>query len=531
VSPARAIRTAPPLPDAEPLPAFLARVPPLSPGDRYGLVTQARTLLEGVYVHLALKRSMHAVEPVQRLRLLERRLDGISDLGFHQELSGIFRSLGDLHTLYELPVPYRGNVATLGILVERCVGEDGAPRFVVTRVEPALMRHGLEPGAEVLTWNGVPVERAVELGALHGGGSNPAARTARGVEALSLRPLSASPPPDEHEVLVAYRSPRGRRAELLLPWWVQPAEVWANQNPVATASALHGIDPAGEATRQIKRTRFGSGRGGPARALDSVVLARTLRIGPRRIGYLRIYSFNVSSARTFAEQLAAKLARLPAEGLVVDIRGNPGGHVPAAETLVQLLSPEPVTSVPVSFSLTTTPLALALCRANPQLKGWVDSIADAVETGEDYSQGFPLSAPQELAAGLPRYAGPKVLIVDARSYSAADIFAAGWQDNGLGPILGTAERTGAGGANVWTHELLRLWLPDQLGELPMGAGFRIALRRATRVGANVGVPLEDLGVRADVVREPTFADVTGSNEDLLAAAAGLLPARAPGGVA
>ena len=166
--------------------------------------------------------------------------------------------------------------------------------------------------------------------------------------------------------------------------------------------------------------------------------------------------------------------------------------------------------MPVSFSLTTTPLALTLCRANPQLRPWVGSIAEAVETGEAYSQGFALSAPAELAEGLPRYGGPKVLIVDARSYSAADIFAAGWQDNELGPILGTAERTGAGGANVWTHELLRLWLPDQLTELPLGAGFRVALRRATRTGANVGVPLEDLGVRADQVHEPTLADVTGA---------------------
>ena len=77
---------------------------------------------------------------------------------------------------------------------------------------------------------------------------------------------------------------------------------------------------------------------------------------------------------------------------------------------------------------------------------------------------------------------------------------------------------------MWTHELLRLWLPDQLGELPLGAGFGVALRRATRTGANVGVPLEDLGVRADEVHEPTLADVTGGNEDLLAAAAALLPA-------
>lgn len=123
---------------------------------------------------------------------------------------------------------------------------------------------------------------------------------------------------------------------------------------------------------------------------------------------------------------------------------------------------------------------------------------------------------------MPRYTGPKVLITDALSYSAADIFAAGFQDNGLGPVLGTARRTGAGGANVWTHELLRVWLPELLGELPRGAGFRVALRRATRARGNVDVPLEDLGVQADELHQLTERDVTGRNQDLLATAAALL---------
>ncbi|MFJ8589239.1 S41 family peptidase [Streptomyces sp. NPDC093595] len=176
----------------------------------------------------------------------------------------------------------------------------------------------------------------------------------------------------------------------------------------------------------------------------------------------------------------------------------------------------------MSFSLPTTRGALALARTGPGFRPWAGSIRAAVETGEVYSQGFPLTDPEAIAAGLPRFTGPKVLITDALSYSAADIFAAGFQDNGLGPVLGTASRTGAGGANVWTHELLRVWLPELLTELPRGAGFRVALRRATRARGNVDVPLEDLGVLADEVHRPTERDVTGKNEDLLAAAAALL---------
>jgi hypothetical protein len=48
------------------------------------------------------------------------------------------------------------------------------------------------------------------------------------------------------------------------------------------------------------------------------------------------------------------------------------------------------------------------------------------------------------------YYGPVVLITDAPSYSATDIFAAGFQDNDVGPVVGTAGNTGAGGANFWS---------------------------------------------------------------------------------
>jgi hypothetical protein len=46
-----------------------------------------------------------------------------------------------------------------------------------------------------------------------------------------------------------------------------------------------------------------------------------------------------------------------------------------------------------------------------------------------------------------------------------------------------------------------------------------ALRRITRVNENDGVALEDLGVSADHVHYLTKRDITGENEDLIAAAA------------
>jgi len=513
-----------PLPNSSLLPDFLRSVTPLAGEARYQLVEQALVLLEGAYVHLRLKQAMHGVDPVQRLRLLYHRLGTLSDTQFHSELAGIFRSLRDLHTVYQLPDPYRGHVATLGFLVERYVAADG-PHYLITSAHPQLARRGLAAGVELIAWNGIPIERAVELNAERQAGSNHDARLARGLEALMLRSLRTGVPPDEQWVIVEWRRGRSQSRETRVPWSVMAAGSTAGgaaQEPVSAISGVLGIDAAAEATRQIKRELFAPAKARSAAALSlrNLLRADTVRNRRRRYAHLRIFSFNISSARRFLEAVSRLLSFFPEDGLIVDIRGNPGGNIPAAEALIQLLTPRATT--PARFSFATTPLALSLCDKNPSLRIWSTSIRAAVETGEPYSQPFPLTDPEALTDGLTRYHGPVVLTTDALCYSAADIFAAGFQDNGIGPILGTALQTGAGGANVWTHDLLRLWLPDHLESLPAGTSFRIALRRATRVNAQEAVPLEDLGVSADHTHELTRRDLTSRNEDLLQAAAQLL---------
>ena len=61
------------------VPDFLAGAGTLTLAERRLIVEQALLLLEQNYVHLPLKEAMHAVNPVQRLKLLRTqltRLDG-----------------------------------------------------------------------------------------------------------------------------------------------------------------------------------------------------------------------------------------------------------------------------------------------------------------------------------------------------------------------------------------------------------------------------------------------------------------------
>jgi hypothetical protein len=104
----------------ETLPQFLASAGQLTREDRVIIVDQALVMIDQTYVHLPLKRAMHAVEPVQRLRLVKQRLDIYSERAFHDEMISIFVHLRDLHTNYILPNPYRSRVAFLPFRIEEC---------------------------------------------------------------------------------------------------------------------------------------------------------------------------------------------------------------------------------------------------------------------------------------------------------------------------------------------------------------------------------------------------------------------------
>ena len=109
----------------------------LSRQERLRIVEQALLLMEMNYVHLPMKRAIHAIDPIQQLKLLRFQLaewnDGLeSTIDFHRRMLSIFGSTRDLHTLYLLPEPYKDCTAYLPFLIEQCF-ENGAEKFIVTR--------------------------------------------------------------------------------------------------------------------------------------------------------------------------------------------------------------------------------------------------------------------------------------------------------------------------------------------------------------------------------------------------------------
>ena len=214
----------------------------------------------------------------------------------------------------------------------------------------------------------------------------------------------------------------------------------------------------------------------------------------------------------------------PQEGLIIDVRGNAGGKIRAGERLLQLFSPRRI--IPEMFEFINSPLNLEICRRAPKnwfLSRWTESIQEAVVTGATYSRGFPLNSEESCNDIGQVYYGPVALIIDALSYSTTDMFAAGFQDNEIGEVLGTSDNTGAGGANVWWYQDLINAIGDGSNSpfkpLPRGADILIAVRRSIRVGKQAGRPLEELGITPDRRHYMTRRDVLTKNDDLISWAA------------
>lgn len=545
---------------ATPLRKFIGGATALKPQQRVLIVDQAIMLLESFYAHLPLKSAMYAVDPLRRLRLLRHRLVQIgtkpsieTDLTFHAEMIEIFASVRDMHTRYFLPAPFQSAGAYLPFEVETYFDGD-EPGFVATHFAEgyAPPKTTFRPGVELLWWNGVPIARAVEIAGRQSSGSNPAARRANGTMRLTKRPLGTLSPPDEEWVVVGYRTPNGKDDEVRIQWKVFPTlpvesrsksgkrreeisvahEIDQHRQIRKLVSAPHIVTKSAEIARAADKKRFLKAKTDTAMVDD--FKAKTVRSRKDRAeyGYIRIFKFSMDDPDGFVREFERLLGCVPQSGLIIDVRDNPGGKIVAAERLLQLLTPRrPIE--PERLYFINTPRTLQLCELQAKgydLFSWISSIERAMETGATFSASFPINSRADYCNNRPQaYFGPVVVVTNALSYSAAEFFAAGFQDHRIGTILGTDDATGAAGAHVKDYDTLREFFkraPQSPFEkpLPNQTGLTIALRRSVRVGLHAGAEVEDFGVTPDVPYRMTYKDLLDENADLIEYACSLFSA-------
>src|SRR3954447_26436204 len=517
--------------------------------DRIAIVEQAELLFDHLYPHLPFKlETFHLEHPRQYLEKARAGAPSDHEAAFQGAMIEAFSRVQDAHTTYACPPPWRGAIAFLPFQIKTILNNEPPfnNRYFVSRVmkqsadEP--FAHKLfGPGAEIVGWGATPIEEYVRAVADWLPGGNAAALHARGALASTLRPLTSVHPPFVTEFAGAdiRYIPKGRSETraIRMPWGVARFKsAPAIPGSTFSVSSIHEDYNTGLKMQYRDAMRFEQRNanwndpravstipevfefqftGGPNTdyPIDINILSPPGQGEPPRFGYLRIKAFR-DNGKPFgmadrlvdeARRILTLLDQQAPDGLIVDIRGNPGGEIKAAERILQLLTAAEIE--PQVFHYANTEAvqnALRRVRAGQAsptaLVEFELSAADAGRTPISKSDkiedrlttGVPITNPATANGIRQAYHGPVTLLTDAFTYSAADIFAAGFQDHLIGFMLGADQFTGGGGANVWNHgDLVKKLGPDlgiPLEPLPEGVGMRLAFRRCSRKGFSKGEP-------------------------------------------
>jgi len=496
---------------------------PLTAEQKKYICTTLINTIQNYYVHLPIKEKAFAINPVQELKLLEAGYfyDDESDtLSFLRILQRIFLKLNDRHTTLVMPEPWKNLVAFIPVVIEKYYDE-GNPVYIITKKLFGYENEELQNGFIVTHWNGIPIDKHIENLSATSQGANKSAAKKMALSGLTVKSLAYSFPPDEDWVTLTCLNEKGEVKTFSLVWRVYYNNT-ANEILEAKKKEIDKVsldkkeletmlfkkDFFKKATQKKKATKY------QLKTYGNIAKYGIVRTTSGEVAYLRIFSFEVQNVDTFITDIATILQNLPQKKLIIDIRGNPGGIIPSGEKLVQLLSKVPITPSPVAFRNTSSTKGFGTMKEFSQ---WKKSFDLMEETGEVFTQYFPLTTFDNLPDY--RYPGKVALIIDSLVYSTADFFTADFKDNKIGPIIGVDQRTGGGGANVWAYENLVYYAQSiknmDIGMLPYGIGLNVSMRRSIRSGEDQGLPVEDLGTKADVVHHYTLNDLLHDNIDLL----------------
>jgi hypothetical protein len=442
--------------------------------DRRRVLAQVSFALDNFYVHLPRKKSIYGFDPVRALALLRLRGEALTDGEFHESLVEILARVRDRHVMFFGRSPY-GSSAVLPFTIETC-WDNGSELYVVTKIDSGTSLKSLSVGARVTHWNGIPIDRYVHLNANLFDGGNEAASVARSLAFLTHRPLTQFGPPLEEWVDLRFLDRNGAMAEERFAWIGFDAATLPSTPALGRNLTGFGGDVLLMDLQKARRVRSAPQTfdalqplqlaapplGVPViqgRGANGVFDYGTLTTHDGTFAYLRFWSFSANNVDDLVDALAPVLGTLPQNGLVFDMRGNTGGYIAAGERLLQLFSARPI--VPARFQFRITEATRAMAEASNEFAPWRPSFVEAFGTGEEYTRGIPIEGDEADYNKVGRkYAGPVVLISDALAFSTADIFAAGFIDNGIGKVICTDANMAAAGGNNWGWDVVRLFNPD-----------------------------------------------------------------------
>lgn len=445
------------------------------------LVEAALKLFEFANVHL-LERRDQGINPVAELYSLREKMP-LNRPALYSALLMIFARFGDRHSRCLLPKPWNNSFAFLPFTLGRCTEADKYLYIVTGSIEPSL-----SSGDRIISWNNEPIEALLDQHMAAQLGANRAARVAKAIQSLTIRPLALLPPPLADAVTLIIRDTNGAERQVKLYWQV-----------------TDGADLENQFTKCLPRYP----------GFETVIpglLQRRIEINDKQVGWIKVQSLRIAPD-TFLPAFSESLKQMPEDGLILDFRGCEEGFISTGEAMLRCLTDKTLTPLPFQFR--STEWTRQIVTANSALSNWHGPLEQAASTGEAYSEGLPLIKPESMQGIKKRYFGNMVILVDALTYSTAEMLAASMQDHQIATIIGTDEQTGGGGASPWHQDLIFRLSNDPLFERAAGdPGLQMAVLRCHRVGQHSGDLLEGFGVKPDIHHHLTKRDVLEDDIDL-----------------
>jgi len=426
--------------------------------ERAAILDAAIHVVEDVYVHRALKSAQYGIDVVAQLRAIRARASDLDHATFHRQMRRAFAQLHDRHASYSGGLPNK--LFVLGVTIKQTFADD-PPKFYVVHVDPEVS--AVPVGSEVRLWNGVPIAHVIDEFSEDVGAGNEASRKAVARKYLTQRPSGRFDLPAENWVRLDIVDPAGASRVVELRWHRdEPAPA----SPPSVHNERHteqGIDRDYHRTRSPPHKLF---RQCSSAATPPPVWGCAIEAGGKRLGYLKFESFHLGSFYVDSDAFVADVQRLlktlPQNGLIIDVRGNPGGDINSGELVMQLLTDKTIS--PHGFRFRASETAETIARLNDRFSRWLPTISQGRQFGSEHSADLPLLAcrpepgrPQpEPACAYNRigqvYKGRSVLLADAITYSTADMFTSLYHYHEVGEVICTDGNIGAGGANVWRYE-------------------------------------------------------------------------------
>ncbi len=538
-------------------------IPAYTAGDRQTVADQAVVLLRDMYVNLDAKKKDFGYDPIPQLLQIQKNAATMADGEFHDQLNTLFNGLRDYqHTKYYYPRPRFCYESDLSVYFDYYYAAGGERKVGVTGIDasraariPDLTKITL--GDTLIEFSGRDPQLVLaELGHTEPG-SNPGSQERRGLFILSDRPHKwVAVPLNDFEDLKLQR-PDGSQYSVRVPWLeVIPGNCLSASEEPARARMNPARDelknPRAGHFSHLSATKARSSTGGvlapqvpvavvlqtpvviaePAdlsNMIDTqidVVHYKTVRNAWGNFGVIRITMFQADGNVTIDSVVRGLVQKelKDTDGLIFDVRGNPGGWLNEGEMLLQYFSAKKIETL--DFQLRTTQANLAFLKTTWPEDEFSGLLEKAKAAGLPYSYLGKITSVADANSTGRIYNKPVAVLTDGGCYSTCDAFSAGMQDAGLAELWSADERTGGGGANVIHQNEFLAWSNanpplDENGKhlfvkLPGGQDMKIAWRRAVRIGPHAGQLIEDAGVVVEHRLRPSQNDLAHYDTDTLA---------------